>query len=294
VEESLKDVSLIELAHSNSHYDNVGTLYYSNDLTEKKDESQFRSKASAVYIGDGICLTAAHVRLNNINHAVRFEINGRKTSLYHISEFIIHPNYEENDFFDIAVLVLDKPVDGLDGLAPCYEFSKEHRYLADYQHLLTYIGYGVKLIGNDWFYCADQKRRALQAYTYGCNINPTKLGIYSTPYRNSNTLTGNRATIPYEEKGRESMSGGAVIHSKYGLVSIFAGTKELKDRRSLFRYTSLFFICFINIVLEQIDYYLFPVIFINKTFSSNTSVMWSIPLDPVKDWIEGIRATCKV
>lgn len=294
MKESLKDESLINLAHSNRHYDNIGMLCYCNDSINEMDESKFRSKGSAVYIGNGICLTAAHTRLNDLNNAVRFEINGRKTPLYHVSEVFIHPNHEENEAFDIAMLILDKPVDGLDGLEPCYEFSEEHRYLLDYQHLLTYIGYGVKLIRNDWFYIADQKRRALQAYTYGCDTTPTDLGIYSTPYRNSNTLTGNRAPIPYEAKSRESMSGGAVIHPRYGLVSIFAGTRNLKYNKTPSLFISSTLLCCMNIALELINDYLCTVRLLNETFVVDTTILWSVPLYPVKDWIEGIRATYKV
>ncbi len=158
MEESPGDESRIKLAYSNAHYDNVGMVYRSYDLTKKcydllnkNDESSFYSNASAVYIGNGLCLTAAHAIHRNTELAVCFEINGEKTRLYHVSEFIIHPNYIEKKTFDIAVLVLDKYADRLPGLPPFYEFSEKTVYFKDRQHLLTYIGYGMKLFCNDWF-----------------------------------------------------------------------------------------------------------------------------------------------
>lgn len=294
IEQSLEDESLIKLAHSNMHYDNVGVLCFCNNPIREMDESKFRSKASAVYIGDGICLTAAHTRLKDAQNAVHFEINGRRTPLYHVSKVIIHPKYEENDDFDIAMLILDKPVDGLDGLTPCYEFSKELRYLKDYQHLLTYVAYGVKLIHNGWCYSADQKRRALQSYTCGCDTRPKTLGLYSSPYGNSNDLKEKRGLIPYEAKCRGAMSGGAVIHPEYGLVSIFAGTKNLRVGAKFSWIAKTLLFCCMNAVLEQINDYLFKVPLLNEAFISDSSVMWSVPLYPVKDWIEEKREIYKV
>jgi hypothetical protein len=107
---------------------------------------------------------------------VRFEIDGKLSDSYHIHQFIIHPEYEKNPNYDIAVLVLDKPVDNLDGLEPCYNFSNKESFYKDYQHLLTYVGYGVRRLYYDWFNFLDYKRRAVQAYTEYYGIAPKTLG----------------------------------------------------------------------------------------------------------------------
>jgi hypothetical protein len=300
MEESPGDESRINLAHSNVHYDNVGMVYYCYDLTKKcydllkkSDESSFHSNASAVYIGNGLCLTAAHAIQNNTELAVRFEINGEKTRLYHVSEFIIHPNYKENNMFDIAVLVLDKSVDRLKGLPPFYDFSEQNAYFKDHQHLLTYIGYGVKIFCNDWFYFSNQEKMFMQAYTYECYTNPSDLGIHSTPYGNTNTLEGMRDLIPNEAKPHYGMSGGAVIDSEYRLLSIIAGGKNLKKKKNVFRPALFYFLSCLNFISALIDCF-FPALFFNHHFHSNTSVMWSVPLWPVKDWLENIRISHRV
>lgn len=299
MEESPGDESRIKLAYSNAHYDNVGMVYRSYDLTKKcydllnkNDESSFYSNASAVYIGNGLCLTAAHAIHRNTELAVCFEINGEKTRLYHVSEFIIHPNYIEKKTFDIAVLVLDKYVDRLPGLPPFYEFSEKTVYFKDRQHLLTYIGYGMKLFCNDWFLFSNQEKMVMQAYTYGCKTKPSDLGILSTPYGNTNTLEGSRNFIPNEAKPLYGMSGGAVIDSEYRLLSIIAGGKNLK-KKNVSRSVLFYFLSCLNFVSALIDCF-FPALFFNDHFHSNTSVMWSTPLGPVKDWLENIRNSHQV
>ncbi len=191
VAKSSEDGFLVRLSRSNYHYDNVGMLYYCDAKLKQPRNSDFRFLASVVYIGDGMCLTAAHTHtklfdMTNRNSAVCFEINRKRTPFYHVVEYFIHPDYEKNYHFDIAVLVLNKPVDGLTGLEPCYDFSQHRKFYKDNLHLLTYIGYGAKLLWNDWFCFTDKKRRATQAYTHSCEVDPNVLGIYSTPYGNSN------------------------------------------------------------------------------------------------------------
>jgi hypothetical protein len=295
VEESLKDRSLVQLSYSNLIYDNVGMLYYRNATSRTVKESDFIFSASVVYIGDGICLTSAHTHaklfdMTNKNSAVCFEIDGKITPFYHVAEYFIHPEYEKNIYFDIAALVLDKPVDGLTGLEPCYAFSeKQWGYNGCYAHLLTYVGYGVKLLCHDWFSFTDYQRRAMQAYTHSCITKSSNLGIYSTPYGNSNDFKQKRPLFPYEEKGRAGLSGGAGIHPNFGLVSIIEGSAELKGTTNFSTYVYLIFAHTLNFFIFQIDYYLFPTVFFNTSVINDTSRIQSVPLGPVKDWLEEIR-----
>lgn len=152
---------MIVLAHSNLIYDNIGMLYYSNAAGKTLRNSDFSFFASVVYISDVICLTRAHNStaglFNSVckHRAVCFEINGIRTSLYHVVEFNTHPSYEEIYDFDIAALILDKPVKGLTGFKLDYSFSQENRNYKDCQHLLTYVHYGTKLFCYDWFGVTD-------------------------------------------------------------------------------------------------------------------------------------------
>ena len=255
VEASLKDESLIQLAHSNPLYDNIGMLYYHYASNKTPSESDRQYRASVVYIGNGLCLTAAHNPWNTPHHffkygyydySVCFEIEGKKTPYYQVIDVIIYPDYADNHFYDIAVLILNKPVDGLIGLNPNYDFSKTV-FFSDYQHLLTYVGYGMKLLYNDMFCLSDHKRRAKQAHTQACCMKPELLGIYSTPYGSSNDLKSERKLIPYEAKDRPEMSGGAVIHPEYGLVAIISVHTNLKCKNEF----SLYLCCLelINLVV---------------------------------------------
>lgn len=293
IEQSLKNESMVALAHSNPIYDNVGMLYYSNATTKTRKDSDFSFLASVVYIGDGICLTSAHARTNGFyrvckHHAVCFEIAGKRTPLYHAVEFKIHPSYEEIYDFDIAALILERPVEGLAGLGLCYSFSKENKDYKDCQHLLTYVHYGTKLFCYDWLCITDYQRRAMQAYTQACRVNSKKFGIYSTPYRNSNDYKRERTHILFEAKGCAEMSGSACIHPDFGLVSITAGIMRLEERKFM-TVMYLIFAEIIDIILYPINHFLFPVPSFNKIITDKFTRIQSVPLGAVEDWLEDIR-----
>lgn len=294
IEQSLKDESMVALARSNPVYDNVGMLYYSNVVGKTLKDSDFSFLASVVYIGDGICLTSAHTRTNGFyrlckHHAVCFEIDGKKTPLYHVVEFNTHPKYEEIYDFDIAALILEKPVVGLTGFNLCYSFSQENRNYKDCQHLLTYVHYGTKLFCYDWFCVTDYQRRAMQAYTQRCQVNSKNFGIYSTPYRNSNDYKHERSPIPYEAKGCAEMSGSACIHPHFGLVSITEGTMRLSDKRKFMTVMYLVLAEIIDIILYPINHFLFPIPSFNKIITDNFTRIQSVPLGSVENWLEDIR-----
>lgn len=295
VEKSLTNESMVTLAHSNPIYDNIGMLYYSNADGKPLKDSDFSFLASVVYIGDGICLTCAHNSTAGLfnseckHHAVCFEINGIRTSLYHVVEFNTHPSYEEIYDFDIAALILDKPVKGLTGLNLDYSFSKRNKDYKDYQHLLTYVHYGAKLFCNNWFHVRDYQRRAMQAYTQACRINTNKFGIYSTPYRNSNDYMRQRSPIPYEAKGCAEMSGSACIHPNFGLVSITEGTMRKDDKRKFITAMYLVLAEIIDIILYPINHFLFPLPSFNKIITDKFTRIQSVPLGAVEDWLEDIR-----
>lgn len=287
---------MVDLSYTNPLYDNIGMLYQNDSKHNTRKDSDFRFLSSAVYIGNGICLTCAHVQdgglfyFENQHYAIRFEINGKKTPLYHVAEFKTHPHYEKNSFFDIAALILEKPVDGLNGLNVCSSFSEKNQIYPDYQHLLTYVHYGQKLFGYDWFCVTDNKRRAMQAYTQSCILSSMP-GIYSTPYCNSNDYKNPRLPILYEAKGRDEMSGGAVIHPDFGLVSVIEGTIRNKDKEKFTTSVYLFFSEIIDTFLYPINYFLFTVPFLNRSINNNFTRIYSLPLSvpSVKSWLEDIR-----
>ena len=235
-EHTRTDVALVELAYSHSAFDNVGMLkgYIKERLTGYIFDP--KCHATAIYIGEkfgkGFCLTCAHCRPHDFSpssesttyYDVVFEINGQKKNHYKVADFIPHPQRAQNPCYDLAVLILEKPVTELKGLKISEDFSRSQTFL-DYQHLLTYVGYGVRISDNNYFLMIDEKRRAINAYTEECSTRPQDLGIYSTPYGQYNKSKTSRPLIAYEVASRDRMSGGGAINTKHELVGIIRGTQ---------------------------------------------------------------------
>lgn len=292
VTESIREESLISLGYSNSHYDSIGSLHYLSALTDKREGPHFSLLSSAVYIGDFYCLTAAHnYRDHNEKYAVCFEIQGQKTKFYPVKKIIPHHLYKVDrlrDAFDIAILILDEKVEGLKDLAINYEFSTINRNFQNEEYPLIYVGYGVRFLSGGLFQYLDGKRKALRASTSCCY--PKKdhyFGIFSKSFNFKSSHEKN-TTILYESIGRPGMSGGAVIDPKKGLVAIFSG-----------RYIQLDSNNFLNIMIKNFSEYINKVFFENKSnyfqfkineyYFVDSSAMHSVPLGPLKDWIEEIK-----
>jgi hypothetical protein len=263
VEESITDESIVQLGYAKPHYDNVGMVSkYIPSFTDPA-ESLPQSSGSAVYIGDGLCLTAAHTFFGKKNKfSVCFEIKGKKTKEYSIERIIIHPEYPENKEFDIAMLVLNQNVDKLDGLKPYYEFTENPYFVEDELYPLTHTGYGDKLFCNDWLRFSDQKRRGLRRYTRNCDIRKSNFGLYSTPYKGFNRKEDPRPLFPFEARSRSGVSGGAVIHA-IGLVSIHEGLKWAKS--TYLGNIGTFFLKCLRVPCTIINDCFFPSFFFNET-----------------------------
>ena len=299
IEESRKDESLVQLAHSKPVYDNVGILYrYIIEKDEITNPIWPSSCGSAVYIGEkfgkGFCLASAHCCFkfryfsDEAGYEVGFEIANKRVECYRVKHFFVHPKYKEYNDYDLAVLVLDRPVEGLDGLKINYEVSKQQVF-EDYQHLLTYVGYGVKLFGNNWFTLSDEKRRARQCYTHNCSMIPQSLGIYSTPYGQYNKSKTTRPLESFEAHSREGMSGGGVINEKDELVSINKGTRTPEQPFNIM--TSLYFSCalFSNCILTGINLLCCSIPLFNTGITIPGAYTQSVPLGACKDWIEAVQ-----
>lgn len=281
-----EDDQLVRLAHSKPAYNNVGSL-----TANSHENKQLENIGSTTYIGNNLCLTSAHCFKNNFFHYevfFDFDTAKRKIAHYSVKHFIVHPEYKNNPKFDIAILILDKPVKELNGLKINYDFSK-HQVFADYQHLLTYVGYGVKIFGNDFFSVPDSKRRARQCHTHHCFMKPNFLGIYSTPYGKYNESNAERPLGEFEAYSRNGMSGGAAINENDELVSIIFGTETPEQLFSLSTCLYLMFAQFANSFIDIFSPMFWP------TFSFNTAVIipgsWtrSVPLGACREWIESVQ-----
>ena len=295
--DTFKDEALVQLAYSDSLHDNVGELYryITNHIT---GITLGYSYGSTTYIGGKTCFTSAHCEQQlfkfslepvTVHYEVVFEINGQKKKPYKATQFICYPQYKQNHKYDLAILILEEPVAELKEFKISEEFSNSQTY-ENYQHLLTYIGYGVKVFDNNYFLMEDNKRRALRAYTQECSLRANDLGIYSTPYGQYNRSKASRPLEDYEVGSREGMSGGAVININHELVGIIRGTQfpnQFSWQQSIYNAIA----SVINIVPLSIDACCYPMPYFASfpaTSSPGTRTR-SIPLAPFKTWIDGIR-----
>lgn len=299
---TFKDEALVQLAYSQPLYDNIGMLHVSitNDITGITLSGRL---SSAIYIGGKICLTSAHCECKpfkyslesvTINYKIAFEIAGQEKKHYKVKKFISHLEYEQNDEYDLAVLILEEPVAGSTGLRISDEFSKSEKY-EDEEHLLTYVGYGAKILDDHYFLMLDDKRRALRAYTQEHSLRKTNLRIYSTPYGQYNWSTKSRSLVDYEAGSRGGMSGGAVINSNGELVGIIYGT-QFSDcftwQQSLPDLVANVVASVLNIIPLTINVCCCPMPFLASfpLSSSPGTRKRSVPLAPFKAWIEEIRS----
>ncbi len=294
--DTFKDEALVQLAYSHFSHDNVGELYWYNTNQTTGITLGFMC-GSATYSGGKICFASAHcgdkptrssLEPVTIHYEIAFEIAGREKKRYKVKEFISHPQFEQNPKYDLAILILEKPVEGLSGLKISDEFSNT-KYYKDYQHILTYVGYGVRVFDNHYFLMADQKRRALRAYTQVCSLKPNELGIYSTPYGQHNWATTSRPLIAYEVGSRDGMSGGAVINANYEVVGIICGTLFPNVTWQQTLYNAIASV--ISIIPASITVCCCPIPYFADfpaTSSPGTRTK-SVPLAPLKDWIQSVQ-----
>ena len=280
---------LVSLAHSKPVFNNVGILSFRIQWNSK-----LKTNGSVVYIGGRTCLTAAHCKNSDyFSYSVGFETKTQEFEYYKIEQFIEHPEYKNNENYDLAVLILDRPVEGLGSIKINNDFSR-YKGFEDYQHLLIYVGYGIKFWANNWFISTDDKRRAYQAYTYYCSVKPKFFGIHATPYGQINAPPDKpkikRPIGKYEIPCRAGMSGGGVFNEKEELVAIIAGTIDY-PRPFNFRIDT--YLIFARLANELI-------FFINlfckcPTFVTDTDIMidgshtHSTTIAPLKDWIESVQ-----
>lgn len=301
--DAVKDEELVHLAYSNPSYDNVGELYSYRTNHLMGITFSFKN-GSATYIGGKICLSAAHCEESpppkfslepvTLHYEVAFEINGQGKKHYKVKKFIPHPQYKQNDHYDLAVLVLEESIKELKGLKISEEFSTTEPHCPDYQHLLTYIGYGVKVSDNGYFLTNDHYRRALRSHTFGYSLEPNDLVIYSTPYGQYNQSKVSRPLIPYEAITRKGMSGGAVLNCNDELASIIYASNALNSpwkKYLCLNYARVIVINIVNIIPGFIDLFFYPTPILNdspEVFSTGTYKK-SVPLVPFKEWIQDIR-----
>ena len=279
--------AFIDFAYSKSAYDIVGMLCII-------DTDKLQSIGSAIYIGGRTCLTAAHCKNPHCpNYSVGFETKTQEFTYYNVDHFIVHPEYKSNENYDLAVIILDRPVEGLDSLIINNDFSAE-KVFRDYQHLLTYAGYGVKFCWDDWFVSTnDDKRRkrwTCQAYTDFCSVKPKHFGIHATPYGQFNKTKRKRPVEKYEIPCRQGMSGGGVFNEENELIAIIAGTIPQSRPFNFMIDTYLFFARCANALIFFINLFSnCPTFVVDTDIMIDGSHAHSTTIAPLKDWINSVQ-----
>jgi hypothetical protein len=189
-----------------------------------------------------MCITAAHLLRKHYNYEVSFfdHLNNKRT--YTVKSFVLSDNYcadlnsrvQSLQMFDqdIAVLILDQAVEGLNPLyipsVEEYNFVNNRKYkkFRNGPKLLT-VGYGPDYIWDGYVIGAfPQERKAfwLVAWAHYQNL------FFSLPYGISADLKTQRSCVPFEGQTCSGYSGSAVFDPRFGLVGLIVGDMPPKGK----------------------------------------------------------------
>jgi hypothetical protein len=252
------DNAMKKLGRLHPQFQNIGRL--SKVYTLPFGQQLTFLRGSAVYMGGHSCLSAGHCLSEKntyfrklryysnlifpMHYQITFETSTTQKQSYKVERYVVHPAFESMEKSDIAILKLEKEVEHLKGLKPCYEFGTEpfDLPLDNYEHAiqnynrypyhLTYVGYGGS--GNDTdllekFFNSDGKRRAARSILYSSTKKPDNL-LYSWPHKshlfvkspdeNQKPFITSRPPLPFELGLRPGMSGGATFDSFLQFIAI--------------------------------------------------------------------------
>lgn len=286
------DEALVEFAYRNTVYNNVGRLSYLNNIKDDNGSMTYTEYGygSAAYIGSKFCVTAAHCQPPEpLSCYIFFEIPGKQLKPYKVQHFIKH--LRSNEYaFDIAILILEEDVKYLEGLKISSEFSCTQIF-KEYQHFLTYVGYGIKIYDNlwccnQWFHKEDRKRRSFQAYTRACTVKADNYRLYSAYYQCNDGKTS-RVFTAHESYARSGMSGGAVLNEKNELIATMC---HVEAKEPQFSRSYLYFASVMNNLVAMVNTLGCSIPLFNTFSGANRgSRTCSVLLAPFKDWIEEVR-----
>lgn len=317
----------VRLAHSNPIYNNVGILSIDSRLCQS---------ATVTYIGGRTCLTAAHFFQGSSlkDHSfftqlyrdfmyrymawykpkmrVGFEVDC-KIAYYNVVDYHMHPDYVSGkSHVDLAIIQLDRDVEGLEGVPLCYDFGeKEKEFQSVYDdnfykdggedilNQLTYVGYGGERIDSlsefDYVYnqrtacrsfliCVSENLGAYWLASAGHGVN-----FYSRGEAEHESQR--RPLLPYETGLSRGMSGGptfcggsvvginAFYHNAYVDAAYLKETNLKIYKNYGIQFVNFFCWCvgWNSIATYPVDTFLFGMINV------------SVPLGPYKEWIQDTK-----
>lgn len=222
------DTQQIQLAYSNPLFDNIGILCIELELPTGHRISN--PCGSAVYIGEGFLITAAHciqmtrevTTISLLDYPLlkpagfTFKLINKEGSIhseFKIAEEFVHPDYKSSEN-DLALLKLDTKIEHLTG------FRVPEMY-EDYFDNCIAVGFGMKGQKDGLFMSRDGLKRAITVpaiFAQGdfyYNINGYKLN-----YSNDEFHLDKIEDDPLAVGVSLGMSGGALINEKGRLLGI--------------------------------------------------------------------------
>ncbi len=306
LEQTLTHESSKKLAYQDPKFNNVGFI-----------PGRLFGGTTAVYCGDRIVLTTAHRFLDF--HAyyhffpfsystkqtktseeieVFFEINGKRVS-YQVEKFDVEQHY------DLAILKLKKPVEGLDGFEldftfgneeKTYEFDDTKSY-SDQPHRLMYIGYklGFKSDSNKDSYAQRLVSQSLCDRI--CDSEGTRV-LRTMPHRalftnnHDSVVLKEQKAFPYETGYNDRMSSGFAIRDGkiIGIIrkSDFPPVNLINYGAFIIKYCTNYFVSFLNYRILLFWHYALPTFNLDSPIIGTAGV--SIPLGICEDWIKQKKA----
>ena len=291
------ELSQVQVAYQKTLYNNVGRLVLCDD-----SDGCIYPVGSAVYIKNAICLVEAHCIRDheNVDLAVEFEPEMENKVSYRVIKSRMHSDYKRmNTKNDIAIIKLDRCVEGIEGIDPFYDYEGGIDFVGDVENgiksdpeLLTYVGYGLSsVILLSRTVCPKTFRKVCCAYAapeqfYEGVILSSRNRMRDVTrvehIKRNKRLWRPRKAIDLEVMVAMGMSGGATFDGADRFVGLISGVRASNSYKN----SLINSVRFLNTVIINLRLCL-PVPFIPYPYSyEQGAVIKSTSLKFHKDWIE--------
>jgi hypothetical protein len=254
-------------------------------------ESEYHRTSVTFYKGK-TCFTTAFLKSFR-HYEVEFEINSGNVQRYKVECFVQHPKFltdYNGSNYSLSILILDRTVTELSGLSISDELP-EPRIFGEDQYPLIYVGYSTISARDQKFSTLNGSKKILQVPIKEYTTQEDKFGLFLEPYRGE----GHSTTIPYHFLTNTGMWGGGVFDKDEKLVSIigFSGFRITEDTKvsideNLYKPLYGIYSALVNVVIPYIPCTTITPYNIDLVIPGIEPQ--SVPLKPLKRWIEETRA----
>ena len=288
-----RELLQVQAAYQKPIYNNIGKL------VRRGNDGHIYPLGSVVYIKNRICLAAAHCMVNreNIDLSVEFESEG-SLKTYNIIKSRIHGKYVITNLnHDIAILKLDRCMEGIEGVEPYYDYEAKVDFIDDVESgvnnnpdILTYVGYGSStMVSMEFMVYPKTFRKVCHGYAMQSCRNFIASGYNrmrsiktAVDIANKTRTWISRDPIYLEVIPTKGMSGGGVFDENDHFIGLISGEKALPFyKRSLINRVR-----FLNTVIVNFRLCLPIPLIPYPYFCEQGNGMKSASLGYHKDWIE--------